>query len=163
MHCRTFVNFFLYIFQFLLIFFLLHYIINKNNWRSKYNEFNWIKNKTKKRRIRIIPRLAKKIGYKSRSSINKIELDQNNLTQTKIKIIADALNTTPGYIMGWENQNSNNVLIELNKLTDSEKRLLTDFRTLSKQGQEYILQTMNMVKEKYKKISLSELENDKDA
>ena len=34
--------------------------------------------------------LAKKIGYKSRSSINKIELDQNNLTQTKIKIIADA-------------------------------------------------------------------------
>ncbi len=107
--------------------------------------------------------LAKKIGYKSRSSINKIELDQNNLTQTKIKIIADALNTTPGYIMGWENQNSNNVLIELNKLTDSEKRLLTDFRTLSKQGQEYILQTMDMVKEKYKKISLSELENDKDA
>lgn len=107
--------------------------------------------------------LAKKIGYKSRSSINKIELDQNNLTQTKIKIIADALNTTPGYIMGWENQNSNNVLIELNKLTDSEKRLLTDFRTLSKQGQEYILQTMDMVKEKYKKISLSELEINKDA
>lgn len=107
--------------------------------------------------------LAKKIGYKSRSSINKIELDQNNLTQTKIKIIADALNTTPGYIMGWENQNSNNVLIELNKLTDSEKRLLTDFRTLNKQGQEYILQTMDMVKEKYKKISLSELEINKDA
>lgn len=45
--------------------------------------------------------LAKKLGYKSRSSINKIELDQRNLTQSKIKAIADALATTPAYIMGW--------------------------------------------------------------
>lgn len=41
------------------------------------------------------------LGYKSRSSINKIELDARNLTQSKIKAIADALKTTPGYIMGW--------------------------------------------------------------
>ena len=46
--------------------------------------------------------LGKKLGYKSRSSINKIELDQRNLTQSKIKAIADALETTPAYIMGWE-------------------------------------------------------------
>lgn len=46
--------------------------------------------------------LGKRLGYKSRSSINKIELDQRNLTQSKIKSIADALETTPSYIMGWE-------------------------------------------------------------
>lgn len=46
--------------------------------------------------------LAKKLGYKSRSSINKIETDARNLTQSKIKSIADALLTTPSYIMGWE-------------------------------------------------------------
>ena len=46
--------------------------------------------------------LAKKLGYKSRSSINKIEMDSRNLTQSKIKAIADALETTPTYIMGWE-------------------------------------------------------------
>lgn len=46
--------------------------------------------------------LAKKLGYQSRSSINKIEKDLRNLTQSKIKAIADALNTTPCYIMGWE-------------------------------------------------------------
>lgn len=46
--------------------------------------------------------LAQKSGFKSRSSINKIELDQRNLTQSKIKAIADALDTTPSYIMGWE-------------------------------------------------------------
>lgn len=46
--------------------------------------------------------LAEKLGYKSKSSINKIELDGRNLTQSKIKKLADALQTTPGYIMGWE-------------------------------------------------------------
>lgn len=46
--------------------------------------------------------LAIKIGYKSKSSINKIELGERVLTQSKIKAIADALETTPSYIMGWE-------------------------------------------------------------
>lgn len=48
--------------------------------------------------------LAKRIGYKSRSSINKIELDLYNLKQSKIKAIADALDTTPAYIMGWDDK-----------------------------------------------------------
>ena len=46
--------------------------------------------------------LATLLNYKSRSSINKIELGERNLTQSKIKTIADALHTTPAYIMGWE-------------------------------------------------------------
>ena len=46
--------------------------------------------------------LAKKIGYSSRSSINKIELDVQQLRQSKIKAIATALNTTTSYIMGWD-------------------------------------------------------------
>ena len=46
--------------------------------------------------------LGKRLGYKPRSSINKIELDQRNLTQSKIKAIAEALETTPAYIMGWD-------------------------------------------------------------
>lgn len=45
--------------------------------------------------------LAEKLGYKSKSSINKIELNIQNLTQSKIKAIAIALKTTPSYIMGW--------------------------------------------------------------
>lgn len=49
--------------------------------------------------------LGKRIGYKSRSSINKIELGWRNLTQSKIKAIADALETTPSYIMGWDESN----------------------------------------------------------
>lgn len=48
--------------------------------------------------------LAKKVGYKSRSSINKIELDLYSLKQSKIKAIADALETTPSYIMDWDEE-----------------------------------------------------------
>ena len=46
--------------------------------------------------------LAKKIGYKSRSSINKIELGQYELRQSKIAAFAEALNTTATYILGLE-------------------------------------------------------------
>lgn len=48
--------------------------------------------------------LARRLGYKSRSSITKIENDASGLPQTKIAAIANALQTTPAYIMGWEEE-----------------------------------------------------------
>ena len=48
--------------------------------------------------------LATITGYKSRSSINKIELDGRVLPQSKIVSFAKALNTTPAYLMGWEEE-----------------------------------------------------------
>lgn len=47
--------------------------------------------------------LAKKLNYKSRSSINKIELGVNDLPQSKIAEFAIALDTTVAELMGWEN------------------------------------------------------------
>lgn len=46
--------------------------------------------------------LAIRLGYKSRSSINKIERDASGLPQSKILAIATALGTTPDYLLGWE-------------------------------------------------------------
>ena len=46
--------------------------------------------------------LAKLMGYKSRSSINKIEMGVNDVTQSKIVSFANALKVSPGYLMGWE-------------------------------------------------------------
>lgn len=46
--------------------------------------------------------LATKVGYKSRSSINKIEIDGRGLPQKKIALFAKVLKTTPAYLMGWE-------------------------------------------------------------
>lgn len=48
--------------------------------------------------------LALLTGYKSRSSINKIEVDGRGLPQAKILAFAKALNTTPAYLMGWEDE-----------------------------------------------------------
>lgn len=46
--------------------------------------------------------LAKKLGYKDRSTIAKIESGENDLTQSKISAFAEALQTTPAWLMGWE-------------------------------------------------------------
>jgi transcriptional regulator with XRE-family HTH domain len=48
--------------------------------------------------------LASKLGFKSRSSINKIEKDINDVTQTIIYKLSLALETTPAYLMGWEDE-----------------------------------------------------------
>ena len=46
--------------------------------------------------------LAKKLGYKDRSTIAKIENNVNDITQSKIVAIAEALQTTPAALMGWD-------------------------------------------------------------
>ena len=51
--------------------------------------------------------LAQKLGYKSRSTINKIEADINDITQSKVSEFARALDTTPAYLMGWEDEKTN--------------------------------------------------------
>lgn len=45
--------------------------------------------------------LAKRLGYKSKASINKIELGIQDLPQKKIASFASALLTTPENLMGW--------------------------------------------------------------
>ena len=46
--------------------------------------------------------LAQKTGYKDRSSIAKIEKGKVDLSQTKIKLFADALETTEPELIGYE-------------------------------------------------------------
>lgn len=45
--------------------------------------------------------LALKMGYKDGSMITKIESGKVDISQKKIIAFAKALNTTPGYLMGW--------------------------------------------------------------
>lgn len=60
--------------------------------------------------------------------------------------IADELSVTLDYFCS-DTSNSNNSIT----LNQTEKDLILIFRDLSEQGQEYILQTIDMVKDKYKK------------
>lgn len=46
--------------------------------------------------------LAARVGYKTKSAINKIELGVRDLPQKKIAAFAQALDMTPGQLMGWD-------------------------------------------------------------
>jgi len=54
--------------------------------------------------------LAKKVGYKSRSSIQKIECARR-LPLPKVEKMATALDCTPSFLMGWEEPNPEEHLI----------------------------------------------------
>ena len=106
--------------------------------------------------------LAKLTGYTSRSSIAKIEKGEVDLTRSKIIAFAKALGTSPGNLIGWcktSEEKEQNKQEHTYHLCPKEELLISDFRTLNNQGQDYILQTMDMVKDKYKKSNmLSDME-----
>ena len=73
--------------------------------------------------------LGKMVGYKSRTTVNKVELGISSLNETKIIAFAKALDTTPAYIMGWdEPTKEENELIDLiNQLNEDETKELLSF------------------------------------
>lgn len=75
--------------------------------------------------------LARRLGYKFRSSINKIELGLQNLNQSKIKAIADALQTTPSFIMGWTEDKKEPTLENEDGLTENQQYLIDAIRNMS--------------------------------
>lgn len=52
--------------------------------------------------------LAEKVGFKTASAVNKIELGLRDINQTKIKSFAKALGTTPGKLLGDDDDKINN-------------------------------------------------------
>ena len=46
--------------------------------------------------------LAGKLGYRDRSTIAKIESGTNDIMQSKIQAFADALDTSPAFLLGWD-------------------------------------------------------------
>lgn len=70
--------------------------------------------------------LAMKTGYTSRTSISKIENGEVDLNQSKIQIFANALNTSPAYLMGWTDKKEPSDLQLLQDahlyLSDKEKK-----------------------------------------
>ena len=77
--------------------------------------------------------LAKRLGYKSRSTIAKIESGENDITQSKIVAFAKALGVKPGYLMGWEDAPSPSL-----SLTQQEETHIKKYRQLDADGKEEI-------------------------
>ena len=68
--------------------------------------------------------------------------------------IANGLNSCAEYLIFGDDTHLKN-----SALTDTECKFINDFRNLSGQGKEYMLNTMEMVKARYKKDILSSEEN----
>jgi transcriptional regulator with XRE-family HTH domain len=85
--------------------------------------------------------LAKRMGYKSKSTINKIEMGINDIPQGKIVKFAEALFTTPGHLMGWDEEENSP---EEPKLTEGEKILIDLFRRVPEDKQELVLQMIRV-------------------
>ena len=79
--------------------------------------------------------LAKRLGYKSRSTIAKIESGENDITQSKIVAFAKALGVKPGYLMGWEDVPEPSSSLSL---TQQEETHIKKYRQLDADGKEEI-------------------------
>lgn len=66
--------------------------------------------------------LADKLGYTSRSTINKIENNANNLRQTKIVEFAKVLQTTPIELMGWSDVDE--ITEKVQQLSDTDRQII---------------------------------------
>lgn len=53
--------------------------------------------------------LADKLGYKSRSAINKIELGLRDISHSKVIAFANALGVSPAYLLGWSESKEGNI------------------------------------------------------
>lgn len=69
--------------------------------------------------------LAEKVGFKTASAVNKIELGLRDINQTKIKAFANALGTTPGYLLEDDNRNEERSvfsIVNINPLPETVKK-----------------------------------------
>lgn len=82
--------------------------------------------------------LAKRAGYKSRSSIQKLE-SSRNLPLVKVEKMAKALNCSPAYIMGWEDDvpTDNDVLEHI--------ELIDLYEQLTRSQKDHIIATMKLL------------------
>ena len=96
--------------------------------------------------------LAARLGYKSTSTIAKIEAGVNDIPQAKIIAFANALATTPGALLGLGVEHG--PLPEKNiSLSWQERALIEKYRELNEAGKEYIEEQLDFAlgRGKYKR------------
>ena len=87
--------------------------------------------------------LAIKMGYKSKSTINKIELGINDIPQSKVAKFAEVLGTTPGYLMGWVEELQENNSPEKVELSEGEKMWLELYHRVSSETRDVLINMMD--------------------
>jgi transcriptional regulator with XRE-family HTH domain len=107
--------------------------------------------------------LARMIGYTSRSSINKIETGAQQLRQSKIKAVADALDTTVNYILGIDTK-ADSQKDYLDNYMDQIKDIISEMDDAQKENALRLSRTyLQMYAEQLTKLNLENLDIDKKA
>ena len=95
--------------------------------------------------------LAKRMGYRSRSTINKIESGQVDISRNKIAKFAEALQVTPSYLMGWDEPTTEyyidpavNAKVEYART--QEGILLDAAKDLSDEDLDYVIDLVNRLR-----------------
>ena len=82
--------------------------------------------------------LAKRMGYKDRSSISKIEKSSDdNIYLDTVQKVADILNCSPLYLMGWDDKSDKvlskedyEFIITYRNLSEEQKKLVDNMLTV---------------------------------
>ena len=85
--------------------------------------------------------LADKVGYKSKSAINKIELGLRDISQSKIILFADALNVEPSVLLGY---NKKNLPQDEKDLSEGEMMLLDLFNKVPAEKQKLVIEMIRV-------------------
>lgn len=80
--------------------------------------------------------LASRLGYKSKTTIAKIENGTNDIVQSKVTEFAKVLDTTPAYLMGWTQLDGNVVNEKERELTARDEK---DIAKILEQTKEQLL------------------------
>lgn len=84
--------------------------------------------------------LGLRLGGISRAAVSSAELDRKDMTTDRIRRYAEALETTPAYLMGWEATEEQNHALLLNayyqrimkmSITDDEMDVIVSYRAAS--------------------------------
>lgn len=78
--------------------------------------------------------LAVQLGYKSKSTVAHIESGKRDIPRSMVVKLADSLETTPAYLMGWTNEQKSAPIISdrsavierINSLSDEQFEKLSD-------------------------------------
>lgn len=127
--------------------------------RRTFNMNKTIYDRIRERRIQLglsQEDLAIKMGYKSRSTINKIESGAVDIARNKIEKFAEVLNTTPAYLMGWNEEDQYYIdkeaaeYAEMLRTRPGARMLFSAAKDMSKEEMEETVKYIEFLKSKHK-------------
>lgn len=103
--------------------------------------------------------LARKLGYKDKSSISKIEKGNTDISQSDVVRFAQALRTTEAYLMGWINDaDEKNIRTSIKKTNPVIEEMKKIFAETMTEKEVFLIEAYRKASEKDKKLVETALE-----